>query len=170
MRVRLYRNLSPQYRQQHAWSIMAMEGPRKGKVVEVVDGAILRNVRFVVSEAGRQRVLRDGVRNVHAFLDGHLAKTFALDSLPKDLDGEGLLPGSGATVLINYNPHHTPLMLRADCMEPVDSSELVVAATRGVYAKLPPCRRALRGRGPKVVDDLDGVRGLHLFDIDDWNG
>jgi hypothetical protein len=159
MRIRLYRNLSPQYRQQHAWSIMAMEGPRKGKVVDVVDGAILRNVRFIVSEAGRQRVLRDGVRNVHAFIDGHLAKTFALDSLPKDLDGEGLLPGSGATVLINYDPRRTPLMLRADCMEPVDSAELVVAATRGVYAKLPPCRRGLRG-----------LEGLHLFDIDDWNG
>jgi hypothetical protein len=159
MRVRLYRNLSPQYRQQHAWSIMAMEGPRKGKVVDIVDGAVLSEVVFLVSEAGRQRVLRDRVKNVHAFVEGQLVKKFALNSLAKDADGDNVLPGQGVTVRIGYDPYRTPQMVREDCMEDVDTAPLVVAAPRGVYAQLPPCRRGLRG-----------LEGLHLFDIDDWNG
>lgn len=170
MRIRLYRNLSPQYRQQQAWSIMAMEGPKKGKVVDVVDGAVIRDARFLVSEAGRQRVVRDRVRNVHAFVEGQLAKTFALDSLRKDVDGEGLMPGSGVTVRISYDPYHPRgLMFREDCMETVSSSVLVVAAPRGVYAKLDPCRTQRRG-GTKIIDDLNGLDGFHAYNVDNWNG
>lgn len=39
-------------------------------VVAHVDNIELKNVQFKVSEAGRQRVLREKRKNVHAFLEG----------------------------------------------------------------------------------------------------
>lgn len=43
--------------------------------------AYLKNVKFKVSEAGRQRVLQQRRKNVHAFVTGEL-----IDSLPKNYD------------------------------------------------------------------------------------
>lgn len=66
MKVRVYRNLNkPEY-----YSILAMEGVDKGKVIAYAKSVLLENVTFRVSEASRQRVLRDQRRNVHAFCEG----------------------------------------------------------------------------------------------------
>ena len=43
--------------------------------------AYLKNVKFKVSEAGRQRVLKQRRKNVHAWVTGEL-----IDSLPKNND------------------------------------------------------------------------------------
>jgi hypothetical protein len=141
MRVRLYRNLSPQYRKQRAWSLMAMEGPRKGRVINIVDGALLRDVTFKVSEAGRQRVIRDKAKNVHAFVDGSLVKTWKLNSLPKDSNGKDLCH-CDASSHVNYDPYKGPKMVRQDCQKPeaVDRAPVVVASPSGVFAKLGRCR------------------------------
>lgn len=42
------------------------------KVVAHVEGAYVRNAQFKVSEAGRQRVLKQKKKNVHAFIIGTL--------------------------------------------------------------------------------------------------
>jgi hypothetical protein len=42
------------------------------RVVGHVDECVLAQVSFTVSEAGRQRVLRDRVKNVHAYVAGVL--------------------------------------------------------------------------------------------------
>lgn len=66
MKVRVYRNLNkPEF-----YSILAMEGEDKGKVVGYAKSVLLENCQFKVSEASRQRVLRDKQRNVHAFCQG----------------------------------------------------------------------------------------------------
>lgn len=54
------------------WSVRAMSGPSKGLVVDRVERLTLRNVRGKVSEAGRQRVLATGRKNVHAGLIGEI--------------------------------------------------------------------------------------------------
>jgi hypothetical protein len=59
------------------FSIMAKEGVNKGKVVAHADTVTLRNVSFKVSEAGRQRVLREKRKNVHAGVVGELVTTQA---------------------------------------------------------------------------------------------
>ena len=159
LRVRLYRNLSPKFRKQRAWSIMAMEGPRKRKVIDIVDAAIIRNVTFVVSEAGRQRVLRDQQRNVHAFVDGELLKTFPVNTLPKGADGDSLAPGKGVNVRIGYNPYLYNDFMREDCGETVDHAALVVAAPDGVFAQLPPCRKRRGLQGIMAPTDVDGWNG-----------
>jgi len=140
MRVRVYRNLSPQFRKQRAWSIMEMEGKRKGKVVDVVDGAVVKGASFVVSEAGRLRVIRDKAKNVHAFVDGTLVKTFPLDSLPKTAGSGTVAPKQQANALIHYDPSKMKSMRREDCKEFVKSAPLVVASPSGVFAKLGKCK------------------------------
>lgn len=55
------------------WSVKALDGPNKGRVIDRVSQIVLADVRGKVSEAGRQRVLREGRKNVHAGLVGRIA-------------------------------------------------------------------------------------------------
>jgi hypothetical protein len=52
------------------FSIKALEGPKKGRVVAHSDKVLLYAGTFKVSEAGRQRVLRERKKNVHAGVVG----------------------------------------------------------------------------------------------------
>ncbi len=54
------------------FSIRAEEGPCKGKVIAHADDVMLGDVSFTVSAAGRERVRREGRKNVHAFVKGKL--------------------------------------------------------------------------------------------------
>lgn len=67
MKVFVYWNL---HRGQ--WSVKALEGPDKGRVIARQPAVLLKNVEGKVSEAGRQRVLREGRKNVHAGMVGTL--------------------------------------------------------------------------------------------------
>lgn len=165
MRVNVYRNLSPQYRTQRAWSIMANEGPQKGRVIDVVDAVIVRDVTFVVREGSRQRVLREKSKNVHAFVQGTLVKTFPLDSLKKTATGETLAPNAAATVRVSYDPYHAGYFFREDNGKAVAGAPLVVVAPAGVYAAAPT---ALRGLG--FADLAAMVDWPTNVSVDDWNG
>jgi hypothetical protein len=72
MRVFVYFNLHKK-----CWSVKALEGPCKGRVVRHARLVYLTNVTPKVSEAGRQRVIRTGRKNVHAGIVGTLQ--FAAD-------------------------------------------------------------------------------------------
>lgn len=61
------------------WSIL-----QKNKVVEYANNIILKNVTFCVSEAGRQRVLLEKKKNVHAFACGCICKV-NFQNNPKNL-------------------------------------------------------------------------------------
>ena len=65
-RVFVYYNL-----RSHLWSVKALTGPNKGLVIAHCRDLTLSNVTPRISEAGRQRVLRDKQKNVHAGLVGH---------------------------------------------------------------------------------------------------
>ena len=67
MKVRVYYNLN-----KSVWSIKAMEGTLKGRVVAHAKGVALYDARTIVSQAGRERVLREGRKNVHAYIEGSL--------------------------------------------------------------------------------------------------
>lgn len=68
MKVFVYYNLHKKL-----WSIKALEGPSKNKVVYHAHRVELWKVVPKVSQAGRLRVLRDRCKNVHAGLQGTLA-------------------------------------------------------------------------------------------------
>ena len=67
MKVFVYYNLHKKL-----WSIKALEGPSKNKVVYHAHRVELWGVTPKVSKAGRLRVLRDRCKNVHAGLQGEL--------------------------------------------------------------------------------------------------
>jgi len=50
-----------------------LEGPDKGRVVGWASTVLLSDVTPKVSEAGRQRVLREKRKNVHAGMGGYLS-------------------------------------------------------------------------------------------------
>ena len=54
------------------FSIKALEGNCKGLVVAHADAVSLKDVAFKVSEAGRQRVIKEKRKNVHAGVVGYL--------------------------------------------------------------------------------------------------
>ena len=67
MRVFVYWNL-------HAglWSVKALEGPKRGLVIARLPEVYLSSPVGKVSEAGRQRVLKEQRKNVHAGIVGDL--------------------------------------------------------------------------------------------------
>ena len=52
------------------WSIKTLEGPHKGRVIAHSSMVEMSDCTFKVSEAGRQRVIRDKRKNVHAGIVG----------------------------------------------------------------------------------------------------
>ena len=52
------------------WSIKALEGPNKGRVIAHSTVVEMSDCTFKVSEAGRQRVLAEKRKNVHAGIVG----------------------------------------------------------------------------------------------------
>jgi hypothetical protein len=70
MRVFVYFNLH-----RKCFSIKALEGANKGRVVAHRNDVLLFDGVFKVSEAGRQRVLRERKKNVHAGVVGYWDET-----------------------------------------------------------------------------------------------
>ena len=70
MKVFVYRNLH-----KNCWSIKALEGNNKGRVIYHAQSVTLSNCTFKVSKAGRERVLREKRKNVHAGVVGELIRT-----------------------------------------------------------------------------------------------
>jgi hypothetical protein len=92
MRVFVYWNLH-----KGLWSVKAMEGESKGKVIARVAGLALKDAHFKVSRAGRERVIREQRKNVHAGVVGEW------------MEGEDFL----GTEQVTYNPYkYTTFVLK----------------------------------------------------------
>jgi hypothetical protein len=87
LKVFVYYNLH-----KHCLSVRAQEGLSKGRIVLHAQALTLRNVSFRVSEAGRQRVLRERCKNVHAGLLGQLWDWVPLQPKLAGLESNPLLP------------------------------------------------------------------------------
>lgn len=74
MKVFVYYNLHKK-----KLSVKALEGERKGRVIAHMEVINLKDVAFKVSQAGRQRVLREKRKNVHAGVVGTFAQ---FDEMP----------------------------------------------------------------------------------------
>lgn len=87
MKVFVYWNLH-----RGKWSIRALDGPMKGRVIARVGGVFLLDAVPKVSEAGRQRVIQERRKNVHAGVVGQLVESHAIDT----------------PWLVSYNPYKGP--------------------------------------------------------------
>ena len=115
MKVFVYYNLH-----KHMWSIKALEGPNKGRVVAHSRHVLLAGARGKVSEAGRQRVLREKRKNVHAGITGYLIH----------MEREGYFPGHPVT----YNPYKYKTFVYKYSERPYTGSQMAYLTNREVIA------------------------------------
>lgn len=102
MRVRVYRNLN----KAEFFSIQALEGECKGKVIGYAKSVLIENGQYRVSEAGRKRVLRDQRKNVHAYIDGVI------------VDASNTVQTlTGNETYVTYNPYRQGDFYRPDTQE-----------------------------------------------------
>lgn len=119
-RVFVYRNL-----RKRCYSIRAAEGTWKGLVIAHAERVEVDDVSFKVSEAGRQRVLRTGVKNVHAGVEGRLIRFIAMDWRSFDLE---LVPDrpTGYWRIARYDPRMQGYFFDAVTGNAVEHSDYVV--------------------------------------------
>lgn len=88
------------------------------RVSKHLDHVVLNNVTFKVSESGRQRVLRDRCKNVHAYVRG------VVDSSACCSDER--------FVRVTYNPYKYSTFVRADDETPVHKAQQVIINGRNI--------------------------------------
>ena len=94
MQVRVYRNLT-----KRCWSIQLFIPGKGWRLLKHADLVSLDNAFPIVYEAGRQRVIREGKKYVHAFICGelseiHLSRGFRLRYDPRAHAGFTYLPSA----------------------------------------------------------------------------
>ena len=87
MRVEVYWNLH-----KLCWSVRALDGPDKGRVIQHTQALRLKDCTMAVQPAGNARVRRENKKNVHAFIRG-------------TLDKRTPLPAFADSVCVTYNPY-----------------------------------------------------------------
>lgn len=102
----------------------------KGKVVERSSFVILSRAKFVVSEAGRKRVLMTKHKNVHAFVRGELSSASDI-KYPKN---SGYFE-QGAFKEAYYNPYITEFFIDRKTREPLHEAEYVMLLDGKIYYK-----------------------------------
>lgn len=99
------------------FSIKALEGPNKGRVVAHRNDVLLFDGTFKVSEAGRQRVLKEQRKNVHAGVVGQWDET-----------GTDLISIDRVTTIgtpITYNPYKYNTFVHLYGLHPIKTGRLV---------------------------------------------
>ena len=120
MKVFVYYNLHKKL-----WSIKALEGGNKNKVIAHARYIELSDVTPKVSQSGRQRVIKEGCKNVHAGLVGNLK--FDGDYIPFD-------DYSATRKQVTYNPYLYESFVYVDDESFFHHSESVILVDRKVYA------------------------------------
>lgn len=115
MKVEVYFNLHKK-----CLSVRSLEGHDKGRVIAHVDAINLFDATFAVQPAGRDKVRREGRKNVHAFVRGKWCDTVAGDALE--------------AVGVTYNPYkYESFVNRAD-ESPIYRAAFVSMAGRQISA------------------------------------
>ena len=109
MKVDVYWNLH-----KNIWSVR-----EKGKVIAHMGTVVLSDVTFRVQPAGRERVRREGKKNVHAFASG--TYTPAIEGRAK----------KGRQ--ITYNPYKYDSFVYSDDLTPVHHSAKIVLQNRKIW-------------------------------------
>ena len=123
-KVKVYFNLH-----KHLFSIVAMEGEYKGKVVGHANAVFIAHPQFVVNKSGRERVLRERRKNVHAFVVGQLAGGYGqeqADRLEKTVEQINL----GAWV--TYNPYEKDYFYYKNSGERIDKAQGAILVNKKV--------------------------------------
>ena len=132
MKVDVYRNLH-----KNCWSVRSREQHDYGKVVAHANSLVLDDAKFVVSQAGRNRVLKEKKKNVHAVVRGdvHDSNMWLYRSSWYDLNFR--LRHDECLKGITYNPYKKSTFFWEDTEEPIYYSDSVIFNTdMKVYASM----------------------------------
>ncbi len=116
MKIDVYRNLN-----NDCLSVRSREPDDYGKVVSHESKVHVRDVEFVVQEAGQKRCRKEGVKNVHAFVRGEWDDTVSV------------IYGNYVT----YNPYKHDNFYSPDIGSEVVAANEAIVTTDGVYANDP---------------------------------
>lgn len=109
-KVRVYWNLH-----RDCWSIL-----HNRKVIGYADSVLLKDVNFIVSENGRQRVIKEKRKNVHAFAEGFLEKKNI--AKPRNLKTK-----------ISYNPYKFGWFYKTDTEEKIKMANSVYCGNKKLF-------------------------------------
>ena len=98
----------------------------KGKVIEHAQEVTLTDARFHVQQAGRERVLKQKRKNVHAYISGKLEETFWFTQAPKYI--------WTAKQHVTYNPYKYKNFVNKKTLKPVASAEVVHISGKRITA------------------------------------
>ena len=93
------------------WSV---QDRKTGLVIAHTDHIALTDAKFVVRKAGREKVLREGRKNVHAFAVGYIGLKNGIATCMT----EGSRP-------VTYNPYKNDTFVFADTGEPVTDADVI---------------------------------------------
>ena len=119
MRVDVYFNI-----RKNKLSVKSREPLHYGKVINHVDTILLDDCTFIVQKAGRNRVLKEKRKNVHAFVRGNICRK------------ENLIKSANCRV-VKYNPYLYGSFVYEDSEEPVNKAELVAIVGKKIIAYNP---------------------------------
>lgn len=111
IRVEVYWNLH-----KRLFSVRALEGENKGRVIKHSYGVRLSDAKFVSQPAGRERVRREGVKNVHAFVRGRMMDYDSDENLRHDSTAKG----------VTYNPYKYDTFVEVATKKPVHNASMVL--------------------------------------------
>lgn len=101
--VRVYRNLN-KTKDGSKWYSVTQHHKDVWLVVAHVKELMLVNARFYVSQKGRERVLREKKKNIHAYVIGTISLSGAMGRGPED----------GLHIKAEYNPYKSPYFTTKD--------------------------------------------------------
>jgi len=110
---------------------------QSGKVVAHTDFIMLKYANFIINEKGRQRVIKEKVKNVHAFVEGLIVKRGVKDILEDDSELKSYELEIDSPAIIKYNPYTDDSFMCNNIMETpikVKGARFIVINTNGVSA------------------------------------
>lgn len=123
LKVFIYRNL---HFDGHVYSIKSLTGLTRNRVVGHAKGILLQNVEFVVNEKGRQRVLKEKRKNVHAGIVGEIIGLHDYrPRMPSSLSSNDPWNDQIQGFNVNYNPYLYSSFIVVTTNKPIIKAELV---------------------------------------------
>ena len=123
MRVEVYWNLHKKcWSIRHAHGKLIADRPHRSYLE-------MEDVTWVVQQGGRERVLREGKKNVHAFARGTLIETKGFSHHKRQ--------GRGRAVAVTYNPYKHSTFINVDEACPLRKSQVGLFTRDHIEAKRP---------------------------------
>lgn len=123
MRVEAYWNLHE--------NCISYRPTTKGGKVSHAQSIRLADVKFAVQPAGREKVLREKRKNVHAFVRGEVVSADSM-SRPELLN----MLSSEGWVTVTYNPYKYDSFVVADTEDSVSAAREVIIYDKRIYAQI----------------------------------